>query len=35
LERIDAIGQPFNLSRASHHKEHLDDIERYLTDGTP
>ncbi len=30
LEQILALGQPFNLSRASHRKEHLDDIERYL-----
>jgi Uma2 family endonuclease len=30
LEQIHAIGQPFNLSRASHRKEHLDDIGRYL-----
>jgi hypothetical protein len=30
LQQIHTIGQPFNLSRASHRKEHLDDIERYL-----
>jgi uncharacterized damage-inducible protein DinB len=30
LEQIMAAGQPFNLSRAAHRKEHLDDIERYL-----
>lgn len=27
--QIVAVGPPFNLSRASHRKEHLDDIERY------
>jgi hypothetical protein len=31
LAQIIAIGPPFNLSRASHRKEHLDDIERYLS----
>ncbi len=30
LAQIVAVDQPFNLSRASHRKEHLDDIERYL-----
>ena len=30
LAQIVAIGPPFNLSRATHRKEHLDDIERYL-----
>jgi uncharacterized damage-inducible protein DinB len=30
LEKIIAVGPPFNLSRAIHRKEHLDDIERYL-----
>jgi uncharacterized damage-inducible protein DinB len=30
LERIIAVMPPFNLSRAGHRKEHLDDIERYL-----
>jgi len=31
LARIHAKGgPPFNLSRASHRKEHLDDIEREL-----
>lgn len=30
LAQIMALGQPFNLSRANHRKEHLDDIERYL-----
>lgn len=30
LAQIVAIGQPFNLSRASHRKEHLDEIERAL-----
>lgn len=30
LAQIVAIGQPFNLSRANHRKEHLDDIESYL-----
>jgi hypothetical protein len=33
LEQIVAIGPPFNLSRANHRKEHLDDIERYLAKG--
>ena len=30
LEQIAAVGQPFNLSRADHRREHLDDIERFL-----
>jgi uncharacterized damage-inducible protein DinB len=30
LEQIVALGPPFNLSRASHRKEHLDDIEQHL-----
>jgi uncharacterized damage-inducible protein DinB len=30
LEKIIAIGQPFNLSRASHRSEHLDEIEQTL-----
>ena len=30
VAQIIAIGQPFDLSRASHRREHLDDIERYL-----
>jgi hypothetical protein len=30
LAQIMQAGQPFNLSRANHRKEHLDDIERYL-----
>jgi hypothetical protein len=30
LAQIIAIGPPFNLARASHRKEHLDDIERAL-----
>jgi hypothetical protein len=30
LAQILAIGQPFNLSRGNHRKEHLDDIERAL-----
>lgn len=30
LARILAAGQPLNLSRATHRREHLDDIERYL-----
>lgn len=30
LERVMAVESPFNLSRAAHRKEHLDDIERYL-----
>lgn len=30
LARIMEVGQPFNLSRAEHRREHLDDIERYL-----
>jgi hypothetical protein len=30
LAQIMAIGQPFNLSRANHRKEHLDEIERFL-----
>ncbi len=28
LAKITAVGTPFNLSRAIHRKEHLDDIER-------
>jgi uncharacterized damage-inducible protein DinB len=30
LAQIMDAGQPFNLSRANHRKEHLDDIESYL-----
>jgi hypothetical protein len=30
LGQILAIGQPFNLSRASHRGEHLDEIEGYV-----
>jgi hypothetical protein len=30
LAKILEVGQPFNLSRANHRKEHLDDIESYL-----
>jgi hypothetical protein len=30
LERVLAAGAPFNLSRAEHRREHLDDIERAL-----
>lgn len=30
LEQIMTIGQPFNLSRGNHRREHLDDIERSL-----
>jgi hypothetical protein len=30
LAQIAAIGQPFNLSRANHRKEHLDQIEHVL-----
>jgi hypothetical protein len=30
LAQLVAIGPPFNLARADHRKEHLDDIERYL-----
>jgi hypothetical protein len=30
LAQVVAVGQPFNLSRAAHRKEHLDDIESYL-----
>ena len=30
LAKIRAAGSPFNLSRANHRKEHLDDIERAL-----
>jgi hypothetical protein len=30
LAQIMAVGQPFNLSRADHRKEHLDEIESYL-----
>lgn len=29
LGQILAVGQPFNLSRGNHRREHLDDIERY------
>ena len=32
LATIRAAGSPFNLSRANHRKEHLDDIERALSD---
>ena len=31
LEKIQAAGSPFNLSRADHRREHLDDIERALS----
>ncbi len=31
LAKIRAAGSPFNLSRASHRAEHLDDIERALS----
>ena len=31
LENIRAAGNPFNLSRADHCREHLDDIERALS----
>ncbi len=31
LATIRAAGSPFNLSRATHRKEHLDDIERALS----
>ena len=31
LAKIRAAGSPFNLSRADHRKEHLDDIERALS----
>jgi hypothetical protein len=31
LVKIRAVGSPFNLSRADHRKEHLDDIERALS----
>jgi hypothetical protein len=31
LEKIRAAGSPFNLSRANHRQEHLDDIERALS----
>jgi hypothetical protein len=30
LEKIIAVGPPFNISRAVHRKEHLDDIARYV-----
>lgn len=30
LAKILAAGQPLNLSRATHRREHLDDIERYV-----
>jgi hypothetical protein len=30
LAQIMDAGQPFNLSRANHRREHLDDIESYL-----
>ncbi|MGH2586517.1 MAG: hypothetical protein ACRDJE_16505, partial [Dehalococcoidia bacterium] len=30
LAKVLAVGSPFNLSRANHRKEHLDDIERAL-----
>jgi uncharacterized damage-inducible protein DinB len=30
LAQIIDVGQPFNLSRANHRREHLDDIESYL-----
>lgn len=33
LERVVAAGSPFNLSRAEHRREHLDGIERALSDG--
>jgi hypothetical protein len=32
LKKIEAAGCPFNLSRADHRREHLDDIERALRD---
>lgn len=31
LAKVRAVGCPFNLSRAEHRKEHLDDIERALS----
>ncbi|MBI4339225.1 MAG: DinB family protein [Chloroflexi bacterium] len=31
LAKVQAMGVPFNLSRADHRKEHLDDIERALS----
>lgn len=31
LAKIRAAGSPFNLSRADHRKEHLDDLERVLS----
>ncbi len=31
LAKIRAAGSPFNLSRADHRREHLDDIERALS----
>jgi hypothetical protein len=33
LTQILEVGQPFNLSRASHRGEHLDEIEQVLTAG--
>ncbi len=30
LGKIKAVGSPFNMSRAEHRREHLDDIERIL-----
>jgi len=30
LQSVLAAGMPFNLSRAEHRREHLDDIERAL-----
>ena len=33
LQTILAAGSPFNLSRAEHRREHLDDIERALQPG--
>ena len=30
LAQIETVGQPFNLSRANHRREHLDDVESYL-----
>jgi len=35
LDQLVAIGPPFNLSRASHRKEHLDEIERMLATSAP
>ena len=34
LEKVRAVGPPFNLSRAEHRGEHLDDIERALAEAT-